>query len=633
MGRPEIMISTSYLPNGVSPSSDRSDARDAGDSPEPTSMSNNGQSISGNGSNNTMTTELAARACEKCRSSKRRCDKTLPQCERCCRLNAKCVYLADPVAANSNNPGAPVVVFQSQSLQVVNDVLLRGCDPLEELTAAHILRLVAADAQQPGEKLDWVDGVRSYFNCVHSWYAVVHRTLFEQQIASLWSAADSPVPQVYSPPLTNTPSDKALSVHQSSSVLDSAPEHMGRDLAILIVTMYLTVRLRPNDRTMFDETYRSIKRVLTLSFLDGPVPTLELVQAGALLALYEYGHGDSFAAYRTLSETVAAGRVLGVQPGRLEDGFPSKMLGLADEQNSGLWWAMFILDQFLHRDEVSKNLPFILESPDEQTLLPGSITASQITQHAGGYDVKYLCEPMTPPSRRMSIAVPINATSMESFQLSAKVASLLHRALRHEYDIRTKTPNRLPAVSLFVELDREIRSTTMALLQDDINWQAALDCFAMCVSALFTLYLPFLPVLQSKTAQEINGDYELTTALTALRFAMKMSTDISCKMNGDIAREVNSVRYLAAPAAPTCYLVVMAYAGLRKVFPEQWDQCQIAMMEKYESLKFFSYRWGIAEKIMRQLEDVVGLDRNDFLSGQMPTPPFIESSGPMDLSR
>jgi hypothetical protein len=70
---------------------------------------------------------------------------------------------------------------------------------------------------------------------------------------------------------------------------------------------------------------------------------------------------------------------------------------------------------------------------------------------------------------------------MEPFQLSAKVAVLLHQALQHEHYVRAK-PGYIPQVNSFASLDKEIRDATFTLLGDEVNWQGALDCFAMCVS-------------------------------------------------------------------------------------------------------------------------------------------------------
>lgn len=138
--------------------------------------------------------------------------------------------------------------------------------------------------------------------------------------------------------------------------------------------------------------------------------------------------------------------------------------------------------RFIHRDEVSKDLPFILETPEMNTLLPGSAASAAGHANSGRFDVKYICEPATPSSQRLSISSPINTQYMESFQLSAKVSALLHRALRHEHYVRTR-PGYLPPVNTFASLDAEIRNATQTLLEDDVtNWQVTLDCFAMTVS-------------------------------------------------------------------------------------------------------------------------------------------------------
>jgi hypothetical protein len=253
------------------------------------------------------------------------------------------------MGSNQGTNGAPVVIFQPQALS--NDVLLRGSDPLEEITTSQLLSLISTDAQL-GDKLDWIDAVRGYFDCVHSWYAVVHQGLFEQQIAVLGAAPDSPQTQEYSPPLTSSPSDTPPSLSQALAVLSNAPEqYIGRDLALLIATMYLVTRTRytkEGERTMFDDLYRFIKRVVALALVENSVPKIQLVQCGALLAMYEYGHGDSLMAYRTLSDSLAAARVIGVQPGRVDEVSTPAMPNLSSaevEQNGYLWWSMFILDQ------------------------------------------------------------------------------------------------------------------------------------------------------------------------------------------------------------------------------------------------------------------------------------------------
>ncbi len=115
-----------------------------------------------------------------------------------------------------------------------------------------------------------------------------------------------------------------------------------------------------------------------------------------------------------------------------------------------------------------------------------------------------------------------------------------------------------------------------------------------CDSALFVLYTPFLAILERSTPAAIESDPELTVALTALRFACKMSTEISCKINTDFDSPSRSPAVLCAPAGASCYRVILAYACISRIFPEEQEACQKAITEKFESLWLFSFRWGFA---------------------------------------
>lgn len=244
-----------------------------------------------------------------------------------------------------------MVVYQAQSLPS-SDLLLRRSHPLGDVSAPLILSLISGDAA-PGKSLDWADAVRSYYDCVHGWYAVVHRRLFEQRMAVLSVTPDSPASPVYlSPASSSFSADKASSVGGGLADRSPALEPMDREFALLILAMHLSARMRCIDsgqsRPMFDAMYQFAKRMLALSFSEQPVPRIELIQTAALLALYEYGHGDSLAAFRTLSDAVAAARVTGIAPVSENPGSTSSFQGVIsqeEEQKSGLWWSLFILDQ------------------------------------------------------------------------------------------------------------------------------------------------------------------------------------------------------------------------------------------------------------------------------------------------
>ncbi|KAK8048742.1 hypothetical protein PG994_010472 [Apiospora phragmitis] len=557
-----------------------------------------------NGAPHSYAPGVSERACQKCRASKRRCDKALPYCTR---LGATCVYLADTITGPSTATNqAPLASLQSQSLP--RSEFLCAPDPLAELTAPLILSFVSADAA-PEEQLDWTDGVRAYYDCVHKWYSVVHRGLFDYRIESLCASADSPAapPSCASSGFTG---GSSFTLQKGSADWSFVSARMSRELALLILAMYLSARTcstqAGRNRAMFDNLYRIVRRSFALGICESTSPKIEFVQIGALLALYEYGHSNSALAYRTLSETVAGARVLGIRPGCTSDRDTVSMDGISameHEQNGAIWWSSFIVDQLIHRDEASTHLPFILESPEPITLLPEPGQNS-----TGRFHPEPRYESRGPSNRRLPVSTSVSVPLMESFQISAKVASLLHRALRHNYETRMRAPGMLPHVETFEPLDQEIRHMTATLLKDATDWRYALDCFAMCCSALFTLYLPFLPILESQTAAQINSDKGLTTALAALRFAAQLSSDITCKMNSEITNSDQelSCRELAVLAAPTCFLVVKVYTGLRNICPEEYQKCQDAILDKYKSLTLFRCRWGIADKLMSQLNDAYG---------------------------
>jgi hypothetical protein len=264
--------------------------------------------------------------------------------------------------------------------------------------------------------------------------------------------------------------------------------------------------------------------------------------------------------------------------------------------------------RFIHKDEFAAHLPFLIEPPSDLITLP-EIPPYIPSDSREAPDAR---ASFLPPSQRNYLTtVHVGSVELTSFQLSAKISSLLHRALRIDKS-RDSRLEYMPSTDTFKALDTEIRHTTYTLLEKTTRWETMLDCFSMCVSSLFTLYMPYLPFIAKSSLGDIEKNQELSTALAALRFACKMSTDISCQINQHVGP--NSLAVLAAPASATCYLVILAFAELRHIFPSEEDECREAIMEKFETLDMFSRRWGIAETMMQQLEQSRGLSRSEYLT-------------------
>ena len=157
-------------------------------------------------------------------------------------------------------------------------------------------------------------------------------------------------------------------------------------------------------------------------------------------------------------------------------------------------------------------MPFLLDTPGQSTLLPETPPAPPVsTTEPGGRDRSgsergFSRYRPREPQPRLPTSVVIGSVFLGPFQLSAKVSSLLHRALcfdrdrdrdRGGEDVRERGKARgrerrkgasprgpaAPKMSLadFAGLDQEVRQTSQTLLAQTTQWEAMLDCFSMLV--------------------------------------------------------------------------------------------------------------------------------------------------------
>lgn len=140
--------------------------------------------------------------------------------------------------------------------------------------------------------------------------------------------------------------DEGLGQGQPRSPTQSWLLQRTEHVALLVMCMYL-VTLTDSDMgsngSIFSPIYRATKLAYsTLECLSRP--TVELMQCGALIALFEFGHGRARVAYRTLSGTRAMAQTSGIKPGVYLHGSQSAASQL-EEDKRALWWGIFILDQ------------------------------------------------------------------------------------------------------------------------------------------------------------------------------------------------------------------------------------------------------------------------------------------------
>lgn len=208
------------------------------------------------------------------------------------------------------------------------DQLGDSLDSLNDLSPSQINQLLKS------YNIDWQEAAKEYFDTIHSWFSLVHQGKFK---STYRFSPDSGRPS------------KTLSVQSATHDNPESPEIQinSADSALFLLCLYMITQVasarRPNAE-IFCPLYRTIKRIFALLKCLA-APTIELIQCGAFMTLFEYGHGDSTSAYRTLSETVALARVFGLKPGKHCRDTNAAEMNWDKEECGSIWWCLFILDQ------------------------------------------------------------------------------------------------------------------------------------------------------------------------------------------------------------------------------------------------------------------------------------------------
>jgi hypothetical protein len=406
------------------------------------------------------------------------------------------------------------------------------------------------------------------------------------------------------------------------------------DAALLMVCVWLSTQYvgpyKPGLKIEFP-LYEGVKH--TFSLLKCLMqPTLELMQCGALITLVEYGHGLFPTAHETLSETVAMARIYGLS---LEKYVPEKALEPwtpVEEETSTLWWCLFEFDQYaenflprltrsrpltdrrlIHQDPTGKNLPFLMPAPAEDDLLPPNRTG----------DIS--CT--TTPPLRLPLSAPASIMVGDR-RRSAQSAAVLHRALVWEsrWTFRdkkgithplaatnsdTNSDGSLSGVSPLSEreqdaLDAPIRAILQAMVDQTDKWEIFCECFSMCLSAMYTLYVPFLPAIEklldhtppeqlSQLLSTPDTKYgKEAKALAALKFSARFVSDLSREFNKGLQTDPSKLaETVVAPAIQTCGISMEVFLRLGDLMPDARERFEGV----WRSVLWFTQRWGLGGNI------------------------------------
>ncbi|PYH87815.1 hypothetical protein BO71DRAFT_436350 [Aspergillus ellipticus CBS 707.79] len=281
----------------------------------------------------------AANVCANCKARKKRCDKALPRCRYCADHDLHCPdrthrspRYGPPVSARSPQSTSSSSVWRSANptTRTANPIhaspvpvpippLIQTPTPTAPSTlctqAQHLLKTTAP-------YLDEIS-VR-YFQGIHSFMPIISRRRFHAQLLSFGA-----LPQT--------------------------------DFALLLLCMAQLPSIPdPAAPSTLQTRYLSIKALLAQAHALCP-PTTHLIQAGILLAVYEYAHGFPAQAFLTIGTAARLAYAAGLPPAPsnfLPPAAPDSDWTLEEEQNS-TWWGILVCERYASSFSLHVDTPFL----------------------------------------------------------------------------------------------------------------------------------------------------------------------------------------------------------------------------------------------------------------------------------
>ncbi|KAF5867418.1 putative fungal specific transcription protein [Botrytis fragariae] len=353
--------------------------------------------------------------CISCRIRKKKCDRLLPQCSGCLRRDLICEYSTPEQTCNfvptstltSTQPWHNIQIpvnYDHVDAQSISFSAMLFLDP-------YILQQGQIDMPQPGHSipghiLHLLGDITSIHQCATEFFSHDHT----------WMSFISK-PRFYSYHLP------------CQSTIPNRPETI-----LLLLSIKLITTLPPtNPRNPQTSLYQAIKHYC-LEVETSNVPSLPILQAEILIALYEMGHGI----------------------------YPAAYLSIGACARRRVWWAIVILDRFVSIG--SPGRPFATSDPSLDDTLPCDDEAwNQGIINSSSYST--LSSPTT--------------GHMSKFALICQAARLLGQVLNHVSGASSHDDE------LWMQLDRTVTS----MLEASVNVENP-DCnrIAFIYSTLLALH-------------------------------------------------------------------------------------------------------------------------------------------------
>ncbi|KAF2491658.1 hypothetical protein BU16DRAFT_565360 [Lophium mytilinum] len=523
-----------------------------------------------------LRTARATQACVMCKTRKKKCNKSLPSCGYCIQKELDCVYALIPRSRNHatptvNNHYAALSSGTRQRLKIVSSDTILSSNLLsnqttDEVPESQVYSEVHGIIRATGQFVDDISA--RYFQDFHRHLPIISRIRFYNNLITLGvtPAADFSVLLLTICLITHAP---ALGYQPKHDVNQSVKQQ----------SLYLPAK------SLFAQVQVSCSS------------SIPLIQAGLLLAIYEYTHGRAEDAFVTIAGSARMAYAARIHA---RDNYQTQMTPAASHNTNGdillqaeeaanTWWGIVIYERAFFSEAAVLDQPLVARFPGRDPRLP-------IESHV--LDQLDILEPESLPNIPVSC---LTSLKVGGFGRTAQATCLLDQVLKgfDTADIDSR-------LLLLDRLDTNIQAFLSLVMSQAQGQSGVLSCAAIniAIRALFTLHWHILNLdPQAVRANFIPLEEWYKRSLGVLDTATKMVVEIAETL---VAASPANTATQPIDAMPPMYPYI-ARAALRHIHSSTRSEgvdCMSSAEDVLQtSLDRYFQRWGVSDGWTRDKTD------------------------------
>ncbi|MCJ1472979.1 hypothetical protein MMC13_001628, partial [Lambiella insularis] len=344
------------------------------------------------------------------------------------------------------------------------------------------------------------------------------------------------------------------------------------ELTLLLLCMQLVIQMPsqgPQRSTKLSPTYHYAKSLLS-AFESYEQPSLRLVQASLLLALYEHGSGKVHASRHTM--VVCASLGMEFVPQRWGTTNPRE----SSKEETHLWWGITVLDRLMNLGILSANVHMATGRLIDDRLDLYREMGKGSPERGGSIEAEASLGVVPHwPAR----------TPNDYLLLTAQATQLLGRVLV----CIKKWTGESPDSEEVYDLDQSLQALALILLQKaSEKWESLCAPIALCFSALFTMHKAVYDIESQSVLRE--DDSIKHASVLAIKSAIRMVADIARSFNADKVSINTSALPLPATFCTFQAAMLLVEFSDDHFSGEPWRD---DMHEIRTSLGVYSKRWSV----------------------------------------